>query len=59
MNHLAERINGRTPDILDNGYVIVDFDNGARSMLDLCMFAEVMSDDVMILISTIGRIWQR
>ena len=28
------------PDILDNAYVIVDYDNGVRSMLDLCMFAE-------------------
>jgi hypothetical protein len=25
---------------LDNGYVIVDFANGSRAMLDLCMFAE-------------------
>jgi myo-inositol 2-dehydrogenase/D-chiro-inositol 1-dehydrogenase len=28
------------PDILDNAYVIVEFDGGARAMLDLCMFAE-------------------
>ena len=28
------------PDIWDNGYVIVDFDSGARGMLELCMFAE-------------------
>ncbi len=27
-------------DIWDNGYVIVDFANGARAMLELCMFAE-------------------
>lgn len=39
-NHLDERYNGEVPDILDNGYVIVDFDNGARAMLELCMFAE-------------------
>lgn len=39
-NHLNETYNGETPDILDNGYVIVDFDNGARAMLELCMFAE-------------------
>ena len=30
----------KRPDILDNGYVIVDFANGARAMLELCMFAE-------------------
>ncbi|OUD08452.1 oxidoreductase [Marivivens niveibacter] len=39
-NHLDETYDGETPDILDNGYVIVDFDNGTRAMLELCMFAE-------------------
>jgi predicted dehydrogenase len=28
------------PDILDNAYVIVDYENGCRAHLDLCMFAE-------------------
>jgi predicted dehydrogenase len=40
VNHLDESYDGRTPDILDNGYVIVDFDGGVRAMLELCMFAE-------------------
>ena len=40
VNHLDKVHDGRTPDILDNAYVIVDFDSGARGMLDLCMFAE-------------------
>lgn len=40
VNHLDESYAGETPDILDNGYVIVDFANGARAMLELCMFAE-------------------
>ena len=40
INHLEERYAGNTPDILDNAFVIVDFDNGARALLDLCMFAE-------------------
>ena len=39
-NHLNETYNGETPDIWDNGYVIVNFENGARAMLELCMFAE-------------------
>ena len=39
-NHLDETYDGRAPDIIDNGYVTVDFENGARGMLDLCMFAE-------------------
>ncbi len=40
VNHLDERYDGRAPDIIDNSYTIVDFDNGVRAMLDLCMFAE-------------------
>ena len=40
INHLDESYNGRTPDIWDCGYVVVDFDNGARAMLELSMFAE-------------------
>lgn len=44
VNHLDERIDGETPDILDNAYVVVDFENGVRAMLDLCMFAEASRD---------------
>src|SRR5690606_26457880 len=40
VNHLDEAYGGETPDIWDNAYVIVDFANGARAMLELCMFAE-------------------
>ncbi|WP_300014400.1 Gfo/Idh/MocA family oxidoreductase [uncultured Roseobacter sp.] len=40
VNHLEETYDGATPDILDNGFVIVDFTCGARAMLELCMFAE-------------------
>ncbi|MCJ8323020.1 MAG: Gfo/Idh/MocA family oxidoreductase [Hyphomicrobiales bacterium] len=39
-NHLDEVYDGRVPDILDHGYVIVNFESGARAMLELCMFAE-------------------
>lgn len=40
VNHRDERYAGHMPDIVDNAYVIVDFENGTRGMLDLCMFAE-------------------
>ena len=40
VNHLDERYDGEAPDILDNAFVIVDYDDGSRAMLDLCMFAE-------------------
>ncbi len=40
VNHRDERYDGRTPDIIDNSYTTVDFDNGVRALLDLSMFAE-------------------
>ena len=40
VNHRDERYAGGVPDIVDNAFVVVDFDNGTRGMLDLCMFAE-------------------
>ena len=40
VNHLDERYDGRTPDIIDNAHVLVDFDNGCRASLELCMFAD-------------------
>jgi myo-inositol 2-dehydrogenase / D-chiro-inositol 1-dehydrogenase len=39
-NHRDERYADGVPDILDNAFVIVDFVNGQRASLDLCMFAE-------------------
>ena len=44
VNHLDERYDGRTPDIIDNSYTTVDFANGVRAMLDLSMFAEGAED---------------
>jgi len=44
VNHLDEVYDGRRSDILDNAYVILDYPSGARSMLDLCMFAEATRD---------------
>lgn len=40
VNHLDERYEGRAPDIIDNSFTTVDFANGVRAMLDLCMFAD-------------------
>lgn len=40
VNHLDEWYDGERSDILDNAYVIVEYSDGARSMLDLSMFAE-------------------
>jgi predicted dehydrogenase len=40
VNHLDELYDGERSDILDNAFVIVDYANGVRAMLDLSMFAE-------------------
>ena len=45
VNHLDERYGGEQPDIIDNAYVVIDYENGARAMLDLCMFAEMGSNE--------------
>ncbi|MFM8767923.1 MAG: Gfo/Idh/MocA family protein [Rubrivivax sp.] len=45
VNHLDERYEGRTPDILDSAFVIVEYASGARASLDLCMFAENSVDN--------------
>lgn len=40
VNHLDEIYDAGPSDILDNAYVITEYANGARTMLDLSMFAE-------------------
>ena len=45
VNHLDEQYDGERPDIFDNAYVIVEYDNGSRGMLDLCMFAEASRNE--------------
>ena len=45
VNHLDEDYDGRTPDILDNAFVVVDFEDGSRASLDLCMFAEATKNE--------------
>ncbi len=40
VNHRDELYDGNVPDIIDNAFVIIDFANGRRAALDLCMFAQ-------------------
>lgn len=48
---------GQVPDIIDNAYVIVEFDNGSRGMLDLCMFAEGSKNEQEIsVVGDIGKV---
>jgi myo-inositol 2-dehydrogenase/D-chiro-inositol 1-dehydrogenase len=50
VNHLDEKYGGKTPDILDSAYVIVEYPSGARASLDLCMFAENSIDNEQVVI---------
>ena len=57
VNHLEERYDGAVPDVLDNAFVMVDFKNGARALLDLCMFAEGSEQqEEMSAVGSIGKL---
>lgn len=57
VNHLDESYDGEMPDIIDNAYVIVDFDNGARGSLDLCMFAEASrNEQELSVVGPVGKV---
>lgn len=57
VNHLNEVYDGRPSDILDNAFVIVDFDNGARALLEICMFAEASKhQEEVSLVGTLGKL---
>lgn len=44
-------------DILDNAYVIVEYANGVRTMLDLCMFAEGgPNEQELVATGTLGKV---
>ena len=45
VNHLDEVYGGERSDILDNAFVIVDYENGVRAHHDLCMFAEASREE--------------
>ena len=53
VNHINERYKNRKPDVIDNGFVVVNFKNGVRSFLDLCMFAE--NSDMQEELSAVGN----
>ena len=57
VNHLDEVYDGRTPDLLDNAFVIVDYPSGARALLDLCMFADASAEqEELSVIGNLGKI---
>jgi len=57
VNHLDESYGGEVPDILDNAFVVVEFEGGLRGCLDLCMFAEGSPHEAEITVSgDIGKV---
>jgi predicted dehydrogenase len=44
VNHLDEVYDGEVPDIIDNAFAIVEYADGLRASLDLCMFAEASAN---------------
>mmetsp|Transcript_48060 Transcript_48060/g.134260 ORF Transcript_48060/g.134260 Transcript_48060/m.134260 type:complete len:333 (+) Transcript_48060:1169-2167(+) len=60
VNHIGEtyEVNGvkKRPDIIDNAFVSIDFDNGARGCLDLCMFAEDRQHEEVHVVGSKGKV---
>jgi predicted dehydrogenase len=57
VNHLDERYDGRTPDILDHALVVVEFANEVRASLELCMFAEgTTNNEELSVVGTLGKV---
>jgi predicted dehydrogenase len=57
VNHLDERYDGKPADILDNAFVIVEFDDGGRGLLDLCMFAEAThNQEELSVVGELGKV---
>lgn len=57
VNHLDEVYDGERSDILDNSFVIVDYEGGVRAHLDLCMFAEASRDEQEIsVVGDLGKV---
>jgi predicted dehydrogenase len=56
-NHRDEIYDGNPSDILDNAYVVLDFQGQRRAMLELCMFAEASEyQEEIIAVSPLGKI---
>lgn len=57
INHRHEVYDGAVSDILDNAYVLIEFESGARACLELCMFAEASKhQEEVSLVGTRGKL---
>ncbi len=55
VNYKAFSYDGRSADIIDNAIVIVEYENGIRATLNLCMFAPLFYEE-MVLCGDKGRL---
>jgi len=57
VNHIDEVYDGRQSDILDNAYVVIEFEGGGRACMDICMFAEASRhQEEIACVGTTGKI---
>ncbi|MFZ4108268.1 MAG: Gfo/Idh/MocA family protein [Candidatus Planktophila sp.] len=57
VNHLEEKYDGKQANMLDNAYVVLEYANGARAMLDLCMFGEGSFDkEILTIVGDEGKV---
>lgn len=57
VNHLDEKYDGKQADMLDNAFVILNYANDVRAMLDLCMFAEGSYDkEILTVVGDEGKL---
>ncbi len=57
VNHLDELYDGERSDMLDNAYVIVEYPDNVRAMLDLCMFAEATrNQEELSVVGDLGKV---
>ncbi len=57
VNHLDEVYDGETPDIIDNAFVIVEYEGGTRALLDLNMFCDISKwQEELSVVGEIGKV---
>jgi myo-inositol 2-dehydrogenase / D-chiro-inositol 1-dehydrogenase len=57
VNHLDERYDGEPADVVDNAIVLVEYPQGVRAVLDLCMFAEASKNDQEVgVVGDVGKV---
>jgi len=59
LNHKFEVYDEGSPDMIDHAFAVVQFANGARASLDICMFAEDEQAEYVTAVCELGKIEAR